>query len=146
MDRDGIAALICLVDEGLLTQAHKEKMEEEALKRTLHRFLTPRIPSKRTRLIRQDSIWQSPFSAQYYKTHSILIARRKQQVKPKRTSHKFPAILRINKNSCKRPRRKFPIGSKQLMAFGFTVVRNTRKSHAPVGQMEFSGTKLSTAP
>jgi hypothetical protein len=146
IDHDGIAAWIRSVDEGLLTQAHKEKLEEEALKRTLHRFLTPQTPSLRTRPIRQDSTWQSPFSVQYYKTHSILIARRKQQVKPKRTSHKFPAVLCLNKNSCKRPRWKFLIGSKQLMAFGFTVVRNTKKSHAPVGQMEFSGTKLSTAP
>jgi hypothetical protein len=146
MDHDGLAAWIRSVDEGLLTRVHREKLEEEALKRTLHQFLTPRSCSVRPRLNRLASIWQPPFSVPYYKTHGIPVTRKVLQIKLRQSVPDSLATLWLSQKLSKRSRATGPIGSRRLMDFGFSVVWNTRQSHAPVGQREFSGTKLSTAP
>jgi hypothetical protein len=147
MDHDGLAAWIRSVDEGLLTRAHMEKLEEEALKRTLHQFLTPRSRSVLSRPNRPASIWRPPFSVPYYKTHGIPVIRKKNlQIKLRQSVPDTLTTSRLSRKLRKRSRATGPIGSRRLMDFGFTVIRNNRQSHAPVGKKEFSGTKLSTAP
>lgn len=147
MDHDGLAAWIRSVDEGLLTRAHRGKLEEEALKRTLHQFLTPRSRSVRSRPNRPASIWRPPFSVPYYKNHGIpVIWKKVLKIKLRQSVPDNLTTSRLSRKLRKRSRATGQIGSRRLMDFGFTVIRNNRQSHAPVGKKEFSGTKLSTAP
>ncbi len=143
MHPDGLAAWIRSVEEGLLTQEHREQLSAAHLRQTLHHFLRPlqRVGHRRKR----KSIWDAPFSRAYYASHKVNRA-------PSRRIFK-QGVKRITGGQSKlRPRQsrlrhhgtqtRIPT----LLKYGFTVTKPNRRSANPMRDNEYSGTRVSTAP
>jgi len=69
LDKDALAGWIRLVEEGLYTREHREKLAAAALKRTLKNFFRPKQHSTKPGPHRRQSMWKPPFSGAYYKRH-----------------------------------------------------------------------------
>jgi len=148
MGKEALAGWIRSVEEGLLTRVHRDRLEAEALKRTLHHFFLKKAP-RTNGPVKKSSIWRPPFSNNYYhryksfmvlKPKSALCQVTKQRVTLKRGKQKR---LRHRSRMTYKP-------IKPLFEFGFQVNKPLIKvsiyDSSPASLEEYSGTRVSTAP
>ena len=149
LDWESLKAWTRSVHEGVLTQDHRDRLEAAALNKTLHRFFSKRSSTLSTP-VAIHSQWKAPFSANYYhRVFQILptAKRRASLANPTKAASLGGKRITV-KRTAKFTRRKVKDKRcRTLLQCGFSkVTLAPRSSHAPVGETEFSGTRLSTTP
>ena len=148
LPRESLAAWVRSVKEAILTREHRDKLQAEAAKHTLERFLQPRSVTGKGRPALKASLWKAPFSARYYARHLSSAQRKSGKRLRGRTGRGVcHRAVPTNLSRTSRLKRSFRSGFKPLTAFGFhKVAKVNRCCHDPIGESEYSGTRVSTAP
>jgi hypothetical protein len=147
LPRESLAAWIRSVNEAILTQEHRERLQAEAAKHTLERFLQSHSVTGKGRTVKKASLWKAPFSAGYYARH---LRNRAQQKGVKGTRGRPGQQVRIrsastNPRRTSRKRLVNKAGCKPLTEFGFQrVVKVSHCNQDPIRESEYSGTGLNT--
>ncbi len=144
LDKETLEAWCRSVTEGMLTQDHREALAAQELKRTLHGFFNQKMDKKDMSVAETASWRTAPFSAAYYKRVNQSLRKKGRKTFSQQPSRlKQPARRRLHYKW-----KRTMAGNKTLWECGF-VRKETpidRRSHAPMGEKEFSGTRVSTAP
>jgi hypothetical protein len=149
LDWESLKAWTRLVREGVLTQDHRDRLAAAALNKILHRFFNKRTNTSNTPVAKHSWL-KAPFSANYYRRvfQNLHIAKGRSSlvIKNKGGSLRGKGVTVTRKVKCT-PRTVKDKKCRTLLQCGFTKVTLAhRSSHAPVGEKEFSGTRLSTTP
>jgi hypothetical protein len=149
LDWESLKAWTRSVREGVLTQDHRDRLAAAALNKTLHRFFSKRTSSINTP-VAKHSRWKAPFSANYYRRvfRNLHIAKGRSSLVIKNNGGSLRGKEVTVTRKAKFTRRMVKDKRcRTLLQCGFSkVTLAPRSSHAPVGEKEFSGTRLSTAP
>jgi hypothetical protein len=134
----------CSSTLSLFCGCHREALAAQELKRTLHGFFNQKMDKKDMSVAETASWRTAPFSAAYYKRVNQSLRKKGRKTFSQQPSRlKQPARRRLHYKW-----KRTMAGNKTLWECGF-VRKETpidRRSHAPMGEKEFSGTRVSTAP